>query len=98
MRLVFISSVTAMTPLRMISVMTGSALRRFFDVLFDALAIFVLKCGISYSALSPCGRGQPQQRSNGNRVRGIVARNRTPHPFLHMEEPSSLLPQGERAQ
>src|SRR5262245_40792948 len=42
MRLVFISSVTAMTPLRTISVTTGSGLRTFAglrtDVLFFAIA------------------------------------------------------------
>ena len=41
MRLVFISSVTAMTPLRTISVTTGSTLRRFGPAFFVFFAMVV---------------------------------------------------------
>ena len=48
MRLVFISSVTAMTPLRTISVTTGSTLRA-----FEAIGLVVLRSAMAVSGLPP---------------------------------------------
>src|SRR5919204_1291679 len=49
MRLVFISSVTAMTPLRTISVITGSTLRRFEPFRFVVILVLTPRVGIARS-------------------------------------------------
>src|SRR5262249_21830395 len=75
MRLVFISSVTAMMPLRTISVTTGSALR--FLLLFLAMLSALLHRSVaanSARSLSPTGRGLG---CGGKDVDGATLR---PHP------------------